>query len=288
MTVREINGRQAAVSENPEIGRTLDAGGITTNYHDHGEGRPVLMIHGSGPGVSSWANWRFTIPALAENFRVIAPDVVGFGFTQRPDGFQYNRQNWTQHLLDVIDALGLESLDVVGNSFGGAMALSLAAARPQQINRVVLMGAVGVHQDISPGLDAVWGCEPTFENLKEVTLLFAHDKSRITDDLVKLRFEAFKQPEVADAWAQMFPAPRQRWLDAMALSDDELRAVQQETLIVHGREDQVIPLAGSRKLSELLPHNDLHEFGRCGHWVQIEAGARFCRLVTDFLQHGLG
>ena len=276
------------MSDNPEIGRTLDAGGVATNYHDHGDGRPVLLIHGSGPGVSSWANWRFTIPELAKNFRVIAPDVVGFGFTERPDGFRYGRQNWTQHLLDVIDALGLDSLDVVGNSFGGAMALSLAAARPEQIGRIVLMGAVGVRQDISAGLDAVWGCEPTFENLKEVTLLFAHDQSRITDDLVRLRFEAFNQPEVAGAWAQMFPAPRQRWLDAMTLSDDELRAVQQETLIVHGREDRVIPLAGSRALSELLPRNDLHEFGRCGHWVQIEAGARFCRLVTDFLQHGLG
>ena len=274
--------------ENPEIGKTLDAGGIATNYHDHGDGHPVLMIHGSGPGVSSWANWRLTIPELSQNFRVIAPDVVGFGFTERPDGFVYNRENWTRHLLDFIDALGLDSLDVVGNSFGGAMALSLASALPDKVRRVVLMGAVGVNSEISPGLDAVWGCEPTFENLKEVTLLFAHDKSRITDDLVQLRFEAFNQQAVRESWAQMFPAPRQRWLDGMALSDDEIRAINQEVLLVHGREDQVIPLAGSRKMSELLPRNDLHEFGRCGHWVQIEAGPRFVRLVSDFLTHGLG
>lgn len=274
-------------SENPEVGKTIDAGGISTNYHDHGVGRAVLLIHGSGPGVSSWANWRFTIPELAKNFRVIAPDVVGFGFTQRPAGFEYNRETWTKHLGDVLDALGVDEVDVVGNSFGGAMALSLAAARPHQVRRIVLMGSVGVHSEISPGLDAVWGCEPTFESLRDVTMLFAYDKNKITDDLVRLRLAAFEQSEVVEAWRQMFPAPRQRWLDALALSDDEIRAVKQETLIVHGREDQVIPLAGSRRLSELLPVNDLHEFGRCGHWVQIEAADRFVRLVTDFLENGL-
>ena len=92
---------------------------------------------------------------------------------------------------------------------------------------------------------------------------------------------------MAQAWAQMFPAPRQRCLDALALEDDELRSVEQETLIVHGREDEVIPVAGSHKLAALLPRNDLHEFGRCGHWAQIEAADRFVRLVTDFLHHGL-
>ena len=273
--------------ENPEIGRSIDAGGIRTNYHDEGEGRPVLLIHGSGPGVSAWANWRLTLPELAREFRVVAPDIVGFGFTERPEGISYTRESWTNHLGSVIDALGLGEVDVVGNSFGGAMALSLAVARPAQVRRIVLMGAVGIHTPISPGLDAIWGCEPTYEDMSRVTPLFAYDKSQITDDLVRLRTAAFARPEVAQAWAQMFPAPRQRWLDALALDDDEIRSVRQETLVVHGREDEVIPLAGSRKLAALLPRNDLHEFGRCGHWVQIEAAARFCRLVADFLHHGL-
>ena len=275
------------MGENPEIGRTLDAGGVTTNYHDEGEGHTVLLIHGSGPGVSAWANWRLTIPELATEFRVVAPDIVGFGFTERPEGISYTRESWTKHLADILDALDLGEVDVVGNSFGGAMALSLAVARPEQVRRVVLMGAVGVHTPISPGLDAVWGCEPTYESMSQVTPLFAYDQSKITDELVKLRLAAFARPEVAQAWAQMFPAPRQRWLDALALEDDQLRSVEQETLIVHGREDEVIPVAGSHKLAALLPRNDLHEFGRCGHWVQIEAADRFVRLVTDFLHHGL-
>jgi len=86
-------------NSNPEIGRSIDAGGIQTNYHDIGQGEPVLLIHGSGPGVSAWANWRLNIPALAEKLRVLAPDMVGFGFTERPAGIQYNMDTWIKHAL---------------------------------------------------------------------------------------------------------------------------------------------------------------------------------------------
>ncbi len=73
-----------AGEDNPEIGATVQAGGIATNYHDSGSGEPVLLLHGSGPGVTAWANWRTVLPALARDFRVIAPDMVGFGYTGRP------------------------------------------------------------------------------------------------------------------------------------------------------------------------------------------------------------
>ena len=73
-------------TQNPEIANSINAGGIQTNYHDVGNGKPVLLIHGSGPGVSAWANWRLTIPELAKQYRVIAPDMAGFGFSERqPD-----------------------------------------------------------------------------------------------------------------------------------------------------------------------------------------------------------
>jgi len=65
----------------PEIGRSLVVGGSSTNYHDVGEGAPVLLVHGSGPGVTAWANWRLNMPVLAQDFRVIAPDMFGFGYS---------------------------------------------------------------------------------------------------------------------------------------------------------------------------------------------------------------
>ena len=131
------------MDNNPEIGNSVIANGIRTNYHDQGAGKgsPVLLIHGSGPGVTAWANWRLTMPALATNFRVLAPDMVGFGYTERPAGVQYNMENWVSHILGFMDALGIEKAHVVGNSFGGGLALALAIRAPQRVDRLVLMGS---------------------------------------------------------------------------------------------------------------------------------------------------
>jgi hypothetical protein len=103
-------------STDPEIGSSINAAGITTNYHDMGDGDPVLLIHGSGPGVSAWANWRTVMPALSRQHRVVAPDIVGFGYTDRPDDFQFIRDSWTAHLVAFVDALDLPEVSIVGNS----------------------------------------------------------------------------------------------------------------------------------------------------------------------------
>jgi pimeloyl-ACP methyl ester carboxylesterase len=95
-----------------------------------GNGQPVLLIHGSGTGVSAWANWRTVMPALSRQHRVIAPDIVGFGYTDRPDDFQFTRDSWTAHLVAFVDALDLPEVLIVGNSFGGALALWLPRSTP--------------------------------------------------------------------------------------------------------------------------------------------------------------
>jgi 2-hydroxymuconate-semialdehyde hydrolase len=84
----------------------------------------VLLIHGSGPGVTAWANWRLVMPALAQSCRVIAPDMVGFGYTERLPGDVHTMEGWVAHAIGVLDALGIERTDLVGNSFGGAIALA--------------------------------------------------------------------------------------------------------------------------------------------------------------------
>src|SRR5690349_16740322 len=111
---------------NVEIGKEVLAGKVWTNYHDLGQGPPVLLLHGSGPGVSAWANWRLTMPELAKRFRVIAPDIVGFGHTERPAGTRYSLDTWTTHALDLLDGMEIDKVSLVGNSFGGALALALA------------------------------------------------------------------------------------------------------------------------------------------------------------------
>lgn len=271
------------VDTSPEIGKTIDVAGIATNYHDVGSGEPVLLIHGSGPGVSAWANWRLTIPALATRYRVIAPDILGFGYTERPEGVRYEAESWLNHLVGLLDALGLDKVSVVGNSFGGALALRFATRYPHRVQRLVLMGSVGVLFPLTPGLDAVWGYEPSVPAMRHLLDVFAYDPRYATDELAELRYKASARPGVHAAYAAMFPAPRQDGITAMAVPEDQIAALPHETLIVHGRDDRVIPLATSRRLLDLIPNSQLHVFARCGHWVQIEHTARFNTLATLFL-----
>ncbi len=275
------------MSQNPEIAKAIQTGDFATNYHDVGNGAPVLLIHGSGPGVSAWANWRLLLPVLAQTRRVIAPDMCGFGFTQRPvnpaDASAYTMTAWVQQAVDLLDALNIEQTDLVGNSFGGALALALAIAHPQRVRRLVLMGSVGVPFEITPGLDAVWGYTPTLNNMRNLLDIFAFSRALVTDELAQLRYQASIQPGFQEAFAAMFPAPRQRWVDAMTSPEAAIRALPHHTLVVHGREDRVIPLGNSLTLAQWIERSQLHVYGQCGHWTQIEHATRFTRLVENFL-----
>jgi 2-hydroxy-6-oxo-octa-2,4-dienoate hydrolase len=268
----------------PEIGRSVDAGSVRTNYLEEGDGPPVVLVHGSGPGVTAYANWRLTLPALSATHRVLAPDMAGFGFSEKPGA--YGMDQWVAQLVGFLDALGIERTSLVGNSFGGGLALAVASRFPDRVERLVLMGSVGVPFPITHGLDLVWGYEPSLERMREVLDVFAFDRGLVTDELAEVRYRASLEPGVQEAFSAMFPAPRQRWVDAMVTPDEQLRALPHETLVVHGRDDQVIPLANAVRLLELIPKAQLHVFGRCGHWTQIEWSAAFNRLVADFLSAG--
>ena len=270
------------MTANPEIGKRVRTGSFESNVHDQGAGPPIVLIHGSGPGVSAWANWRPVLPVLATRFRVVAPDMVGFGYTDRPAGIRYDMATWVTQALDLMDALGIRDAHLVGNSFGGALALALAIREPKRVRRLVLMGSVGVPFKISPGLDAVWGYEPSLANMRALLDIFAYDRKLVTDELARLRYQASIQPGFQESFAAMFPAPRQRWVDAMASAEADIRALPHETLVIHGREDKVIPLENSLTLARWLVRSQLHVFGQCGHWTQIEHSARFNRLVGDF------
>jgi len=277
-----------ANAANLEIGQSLLCAGVQTNYHDVGEGdaEPVLLLHGSGPGVSAWANWRLTLAALKDDYRLLAPDLAGFGYSQVPAGYQYSRDNWLQQVLALLDGLQLSKVNVIGNSFGGSMALALCIAAPERVNKLILMGSVGVPFTLTPGLDAVWGYEPSLENMRAIMKIFAYDQNLIGEDLVALRYQASRREGVQEAFSQMFPAPRQRWVEAMSHPDADIRAIKQSTLLIHGRDDQVIPLQTSLRLNQLIEDSQLHVFGRCGHWTQIEHASAFTRLVSEFLAHG--
>jgi len=271
------------VNADPEVGSFVTAGGISTNYHEMGDGPSVMMLHGSGPGVTAWANWRLNMPDIAKTFRVIAPDIVGFGYTDRPKDMRYDLDAWSDHALSILDALGIERAHVIGNSFGGGVALRLATRFPDRIDRLVLMGSAGLSFPLTEGLDCVWGYTPTVENMRRMMSYFAYDRSLINDDLIESRWRASLRQGVQDAYAALFPEPRQRWIEALCTNEDLIRAIQMQTLIIHGRDDRVVPVDCSERLHQMIGPSQLHVFGQCGHWTQIEHRQRFNQLVVNFL-----
>ena len=167
---------------------------IDTGAPADADGPPVLLLHGSGPGVTALANWRPVIPALSAARRVIAPDQLGFGGTATGEPRRFGRAAWTEHALALLDTLGVPAVDIIGNSMGGAIALSMAAARPAAVRRIVLMGSMGVAMALPSGLNTVWGYTPGVPQMREVIGLFAHNRALITDDLIEMRYQASLQP----------------------------------------------------------------------------------------------
>jgi 2-hydroxymuconate-semialdehyde hydrolase len=153
---------------------------------------------------------------------------------------------------------------------------------------------MGVAMALPYGLNEVWSYTPgptqtgTGQTgtapMRHVIGLFAHNRGLITDDLVELRYQASLHPPVRDSWAAMFPAPRQRWVDDLALSGAELASIQAPVLLVHGRDDRVVPWRpSSGQLIDLLPDSRLHVMSNCGHWTMIEKTADFLAVVQPFL-----
>ena len=272
------------MSDNPEIGQTLATCGYETNYHDVGEGDVVMLLHGSGAGVSAWANWRGLIPTLSQRYRVVAPDLVGFGYTSVADDFEFKfMDSWIDQQLAVMDGLGIEKAHIVGNSFGGAVALWMAWRAPERTGRLVLMGAGGVPIVVGPELAALWGYKPSPEAMRNAMSVMAYNQDLITDELVEMRYRATMRPGAQEVFERVFPLPHQRWLDAEALPIHGLQAIENEVLLIHGREDRVVPPEASLMMHQLLKNSQLHSIGKCGHWTMVEHAARFRQLVENFI-----
>jgi len=268
----------------PEIASSVTTGSFTTNYHDVGSGEPILLLHGSGPGVSAWANWGKTFPLLRKHFRLLAPDMAGFGYTERVPGAVYSLDGWLQQVIEFLDALEIGHAHIVGNSFGGALAIALAVKYPQRVDKLVLMGAMGVSFPITDGLNKVWGYTPSPENMAGLLQIFTYDHSFATPELAESRYQSSMQPGFQESYGSMFPEPRQAGVEMMAAYESQIGDIQNDALVIHGLQDKVIPVTNSLKLLNMLPNAQLHIFGRCGHWTQIEHTEQFCDQVRDFLK----
>lgn len=273
----------------------IRAGGHATYLNRTGEGNAeaVLFLHGSGPGASAWSNWQFALPALGENYDCLAPDLVGYGKSEHPSEAPADVEGWLDAWLDqlsgLLDALEVEKIHLVGNSMGGALALHLVDRYPGRVGRIALMGSMGVPFRITDELDSLWGFydDPSPERMAEVINWFVYDPATVGGDVEAIardRYGGATRPEISRSFASMFPGPdRQRHVDALALPDGAIGRIENPTLLVHGRDDVIIPLETSLSLLQNLQRPQMHVFGRCRHWIMIEHRKSFNRLLESFL-----
>lgn len=265
------------------LGKTLVAADHRTHYFDEGQGQPLFLLHGSGPGVSAATNWAGVMPELARDLRVIAPDIAGFGFTEFKDGNTYDIKLWVRHLVGILDALDIEKASFCGNSFGGALAIGLAAFAPQRVDKLILLGTPAGEFVQTAGLRSVWEYEPSMENMARTLGLFPYDPSIITEEMVRVRYEASARPGAQDALRKLIPKPNETGPTMVkGFPQAVLEKIEASTLVLHGREDAVVPPACGFLLAQAIPNAELHLFGRCGHWVQVEHRTRFLQLVRAF------
>lgn len=274
------------LSKHPAIGKTVLAGGIQTNFHEAGAGFPVILLHGSGAGITGWENWREIMPLLAARYHVLVPDIIGFGFTERPEGTEYGIKLWVTHLLAFMDALGIQKAVLVGNSFGGALALATATRYAHRVERMVLMGTPAGDFTREEKGGSSWYYEPTMENMEELLLHFPYDPSYVTKEMVRQRYEVTLMAGGMEAYRKLFPEPSKAGEARVVhgISESLLAKIDTPIRVLHGRDDKMIPMGCGLLIAKACPNADLHLFGKCGHWVQIERRDDFVNLTQAFLR----
>lgn len=254
--------------------------GEMTHYHDRGAGAPVVLLHGSGVGVSAAANWYLNFGPLSEEFRVISYDQLGFGQTVAAPGETYGIDAWVGHLIRLLDALSVERAVLVGNSMGGWIGLQATLDHPERVLGVVPMGSGHLPFPVTEVLRSHGKPEFTRDGIHRVLLDFVVRPELATDDLVEMRYQAATKPGAPERYAKVVAARNA----SPDLDEAALAKMETPALIIHGREDRVWPSEVALRLHGLLPHSDLHILEQSGHWSQIERCSTFNLLIADFVR----
>ncbi|MER5507514.1 alpha/beta fold hydrolase [Streptomyces sp. NPDC002766] len=269
----------------------LDAGGRKIFVAETGQGAPVLLLHGGGPGASGVSNYVRNIAELAKEYRVIVPDLPGYGRSGKGIDGTDPFGSLATGIRGVLDRLGLDKAHLVGNSYGGACALRLALDTPDRVDRMVLMGPGGIGTTRAlptAGLNSLLNyyggdgpSRPKLEKFIRDHLVF--NAARVPDAVIDARYEASIDPEV------IANPPLQRPKDLRTVwkmdftRDRRLSRLPVPTLVLWGAEDRVNRPSGGRMLADRMPDCDLYEVANTGHWVQWERAELFNRLCADFL-----
>lgn len=257
------------------------------HYEEAGEGHPVVLLHGSGPGATGWSNFAGNIEALARQFHVYAVDMPGWGAS---DAATVDQLDHVEAALQFLDALGIEKAAFVGNSMGGATSLRFAVEHPDRISHLITMGPPSPGPKLfsagdgpTEGLKVLVQAyrDPSPEVMGKLVEIMVYDKRFATPELLAARSDAaLARPEHLENYLAGLPkgTPIPTWY---RLAD--LTRLTVPTLLIHGRDDRVVPYEHSLVLLAHIPDSRLVVLNRCGHWAMIEHPAEFNRLVADFV-----
>lgn len=272
--------------------RTVQVGPRKIFLSEAGSGPAVLMLHGGGPGASGVTNYSRNIEALSKHFRVLVPDMPGYG--QSTKGVDRNDPfgDLALSMFGMLSVLGLRRVHIIGNSLGGACALRMAMERPDSVGRLVLMGPGGVNTTRglpTPGLKRLLtyykGDGPSLDKITQfIRGDLVYDGSQVPESVIRERYQSSIDPEVVASPPLLGPKgiPNFKALDFTR--DPRLALVEQPTLVLWGTEDKVNRPSGGESLQKRMPNCDLYLFSKTGHWVQWERADEFNAVVTAFLQ----
>ena len=271
--------------------RTVRVDGKDIFVAETGTGPPVVLLHGGGPGASGVANYSRNIGALADNFRVIVPDMPGYGRSAKGvdarDPFGY----LARHIVGMLDELGIPRAHLVGNSYGGSCALRLALDTPHRVDRLVLMGPGGVGTTrglptagLKSLLSYYGGDGPSREKLREfIRTYLVFDGDAVPESLIESRYQASIDPEVVANPPLQRPASLSTLWRMDFTRDRRLSTLGTPTLIIWGRDDKVNKPSGAAMLAERMPNADVLVTANTGHWVQWERADFFNAVTAAFL-----
>lgn len=264
---------------------------LNIHYNDVGSGdEVVVMLHGSGPGASGWANFNRNIEPLVDvGYRVILMDCPGWSKSDSIVCTGSRSDLNAVALKGLLGKLDIPKVHIIGNSMGGHSAVAFALSYPQQVGKLILMGGgTGGGSMFTPmpaeGIKRIGKLyrEPTMENLKEMMDIFVYDTSSLTEELFQTRLDnILARKDHLENFVKSTQANPKQFPDV----GHRLGEIASETLILWGRDDRFVPMDTGLRLVNGLQRAELHIFNRCGHWVQWEYADKFNRMVLDFLQH---
>ena len=261
----------------------FDFRGIPVHYVEGGEGFPILLIHGSGPGASTQGNWRLVLEPLASRHHVFAMDLIGFGKSGRkPEPPYFDFPLWVDQCQEMIRRIPGERVGIIGHSISGALALRLAAREPR-VARVMTTATVGAVFPLTEASLRTWTFPKNREELRRAAEGLVYDKSLINQAYLSDREKVLFSGDYEAYFSKMFEGDKLRYIDQAVLGAEELAKIKCEVLMVHGREDKGFPAEPlTLTVSRSIPHADVVLLGRCSHSIAFEYPKKFLALAESF------